>query len=213
VPCSTGATSDAATAIRPTRPANGCNPLPDPASAIFGDRKFARVDFEYALYCDAGRVTPKNQSRAWFFQVPVARENEQDWLELINRLIYDANVRLGRSEPADRNWLNLVSLAASPFNMAAVLALDGSSFDEVLWFESERTSVWEGRRATTWTTPGSTTCSALATSRSWSCSGCSGPAGSKGQRPSPSSTGCRPCSESPPAATTTATTGTPASPT
>src|SRR5215212_6279997 len=92
-------------------------------------RIFARIDHEYSLCSPYGRVSPNMQSKTWFFELPQSRDTDDAWSDLLHRLFYDANVRLGRAEPGDPNFLNLETFQRSPVDVEAVIASGGSSWD------------------------------------------------------------------------------------
>jgi hypothetical protein len=108
------------------------------------DRTFARIDLEYSLCSPWGRVSPNTQSKTWFFELPRARDTDDAWGDLLHRLFYDANVRLGRAEPNDQNFLNLETFTRMPVDLDALLAADVSSWEQVPWFVAQRNVVWEG---------------------------------------------------------------------
>jgi hypothetical protein len=106
-------------------------------------RHLVRVDFDYALCGPGGSRTPNTHSKSWFFEAPAARDTAELWDELLNRIVYDTNVRLRRREPNDANWLGVVALRRSEVDVAAMLASDDHSFDALPWFVADRNVVWE----------------------------------------------------------------------
>jgi hypothetical protein len=106
------------------------------------NRSFVRVDFRFVLAGPAiGGLEPRG--KAWFFDVPPARDSAEHWRELMHRIFYDYNVRMRRREPGDVNWLTVVDLAASPVDTAAVVASGGKTWDAVPWFAADRAKVFE----------------------------------------------------------------------
>jgi len=112
----------------------------DQASA---NRAFVRADINYSLCGPSGFRTPDTHSRCWFFDVPQARNTDEGWTELLNRLFYDNNLRMRRREPGDENWLNVETFTRSPVDVAAMLASDGKSWNAFPWMEADRSKVWE----------------------------------------------------------------------
>jgi len=106
-------------------------------------RALMRVDLEYSLCSPYGRVSPNTQSKSWFFDIPAARDSDEAWTELLNRIFYDANVRLGHAEPGDVNFLNLETFAHTPVDVEAMLRDAGASWDALPWFEAARKVIWE----------------------------------------------------------------------
>ena len=106
-------------------------------------RAFVRVDLAYSLCGPYGRVSPNTQSKTWFFDVPAAREADAAWAELLHRIFYDSNVRLGRAEPGDVNYLNLETFERSPVDVGGMLADGGASWGAMPWFATARDVVWE----------------------------------------------------------------------
>jgi hypothetical protein len=111
------------------------------------ERTQRRIDLQFRLASSEGQ-TPTTKERAWFFDVPSQRDNEDGWCELLNRIFYDANVALRRREPNDLKWLALDSWSVSPVNVETMLAWDGEATTEkakvhLPWILSHFGIVWE----------------------------------------------------------------------
>lgn len=87
-------------------------------------RVFREVKLEYRLATPTG-VTPTTQSKRWFFEVPAARDTPDAWKELLERLFYDANVKLRRRQPSDQAYLKLDSFTVHPVDAMKTMAWSG----------------------------------------------------------------------------------------
>lgn len=113
------------------------------SAPVESPRALIRVDFEYSLCSPYGRVSPNTQSKTWFFEIPTARDSNEAWSELLHRVFYDANVRLGRAEPGDVNFLNFETFTRTPVDVEAMLRDGGASWDALPWFDAAHKVVWE----------------------------------------------------------------------
>lgn len=106
-------------------------------------RRLRDVTIEYRLVTDQGYAQSTQQKR-WFFEVSPAHVGPQPWLELIQRIFYDANVALVRRDPSDRAWFYVDQVRAREVDVPAMLAWDGkpeSLVSHLPWMASR--IVWE----------------------------------------------------------------------
>ncbi len=106
-----------------------------------------RVDVHYRLASPSGQ-TPTTQERSWFFDVPVPRDGDDQWRELLHRIFYDANVKMRAREPGDENWLALDRWSVTPVDVQTMLAWDGQTTQEkgrlhLPWVMAHFAIVWE----------------------------------------------------------------------
>lgn len=109
--------------------------------------KIKDVTIEYRLVTDQGR-TPTTQQKRWFFEVPSHHVGPKSWLELVQRIFYDANVALRRREPSDYAWFYVDQVRVREVDPKAMLAWDGatsleSGLTHMPWMVSEARIVWE----------------------------------------------------------------------
>lgn len=105
------------------------------------------VRIEYRLVTPSGR-TPDTQSKRWFFEVPPGPSSRASWLELVNRIFYDANVALQRREPSDPAWFFADQVRVGHVDVDAALAWNGhksleAGLAHLPWMVSEGRVVWE----------------------------------------------------------------------
>jgi len=102
----------------------------------------------YGLAQPFGAVSPSTQSKSWFFELPQWRDNTEAWTELVNRIYYDANVRMRSREPDDTSWLAVDSVTITPVSGATMLAWDGVASEaraavHLPWVLSHSAIIWE----------------------------------------------------------------------
>jgi hypothetical protein len=49
-----------------------------------------RADVAYRLAHPAGAASAYTQAKSWFFELPQERDDTDGWIELLNRIFYDA---------------------------------------------------------------------------------------------------------------------------
>jgi hypothetical protein len=113
-----------------------------------GEHTQQRVDLQYRLTTPSEPASPGTRHKTWFFDLPVERERPDAWEELLQRIFYDANVKLRRREPGDEAWLALDRFEISPVDVGIMLAWDGTmSWDAAAahlpWLLSAAAAVWE----------------------------------------------------------------------
>ncbi|MBI3928742.1 MAG: hypothetical protein HY319_24595 [Armatimonadetes bacterium] len=106
-------------------------------------RLFYQVDFECYLSMPNGGRSAETRSRTWFFEVPEARTGRDDWNELLQRIFYDLNVVLRRSEPGEGSWIALEDFRTTSIDPAEVLSWVGRPRHTYPWIEAENSRIWE----------------------------------------------------------------------
>ncbi len=92
-------------------------------------RVFREAALEYRLATPQG-VTPTTQSKRWFFELPQERDTPDHWEELLQRLFYDANVKMRRRQPDDHAYLKLDRYEIRPIDPMKTLAWPGQTSRE-----------------------------------------------------------------------------------
>lgn len=100
------------------------------------------VSLDFTLVRPTGRE-PKTMPKRWFFEVPAKRADPKSMEELLNRVFFDANVKLRLREPGDAAYLALVSFKTEKVDEHAVAAWRGGDDAAFPWVAAQRAVVWE----------------------------------------------------------------------
>lgn len=108
----------------------------------FTSPQHLRVDFDFTLVRPTGKQE-KPLSKTWYLEVPRRRAGQSAMNELLNRIFYDANVKLRTREPEDKAWLKLVRFKSAPVDTKAMLAAADPGPEALPWLAARARVVWE----------------------------------------------------------------------
>ncbi len=91
---------------------------------VMSPRIASRADVRYRLVQDFG-ASADTHTKSWFFDIPRSRDTNDDWTELLNRILYDANTLMRSREPDDTSWLSVDSFTTASVSTATMLAWSG----------------------------------------------------------------------------------------
>ena len=105
----------------------------------------ATIDYRLVTHEGRSRTT---QRKRWFFEVPMHFVGPARWLELVQRIFYDANVVLQRRDPSDYAWFEVSQVRVREVDAKAMLTWDGKTLVDseqtpIPWVFAERRRVWE----------------------------------------------------------------------